>query len=561
MRKSGTFSETGSILPAFSVENETDDVQTSFRNIERLGSLANLSPKDATEYEQIDTGTEDAQARVAARTFLKQLGRKATSEAARVLLVGTGVWETHENLDIIRQRIPIEFPHFLEKLAADLAESPPPDPDEGSRFDLTHLPAFAIDEATTREIDDALSIEILPDDATGGPMHKRQRIWVHIADPTRYVALGTPLEKEARRRMSSLYLPTGTVPMFPMTLASGPLSLSPGEVSSALSIGVMLDQNGAIDGDSPPVITPSLVRTTRLTYDQVDRILDPSQFGEDIFNSDEETDIQNNVEMMTSLRRLQWASGERLEWRKAGGSLESIGPYELPDMAIKAWTSPDEADGWGVSVCARERHLASRVVTELMLLANEAIATYGSTNGVPMPFRSQEVDGVSDVDIESTPEGPCRAWLAIRSTRPSRISSAPLPHEGLGLDYYVQATSPVRRYVDLALHYQIKAHLRGNDLPFPEIDGASDIVRLAQSGGNVSRPLERSANGYWLQEFLRRRAGKPVSAVVLSGDRRQNDIYKIFLPDLGEIITYKSSRPLVDGTQFELSPSTNGEFI
>jgi exoribonuclease-2 len=543
----------------FLLQDETEEVRSAFLAVERLGCLANLSPEDA-EQEEKAVGMADAEALALARTFLKQIGRRATAEAARTLLVKTGVWHVHQNLDVIRQRIPMAFSPSLEQLAAELAASPPPDVDADRRLDLTHLLAFAIDEASTMEIDDALSVEIIPD-TEGKPMNERQRLWVHIADPTRYVLLGTPLDREARRRTSSLYLPTGMVPMFPMALASGPLCLSPGETSCALSVGVMLHADGGIDTETPPVITPSLVRTARLTYDQVDKLLDPLSVGD--ASSDFDNDEQKTIEC---LRRLEWASKQRLEWRKAGGSLESIGAYDLPDMSIKAWPSPDEPDGWGVSVVAKERFVASRIVTELMLLANEAIATYGDANDVPTAFRSQETQEITDLELDSTPEGPCRAWLAIRSTFRSQISSTPLPHGGLGLDYYVQATSPVRRYADLALHHQLKAHLRGDELPFPapnadaDTTSESDIIRFAQDGGKVSKPLERSANDYWLREFLRRRAGQPVSALVLSGDRRRTDLYKLLLLELGAIITYQSSRPLALGSQFELSPSPTGEF-
>jgi exoribonuclease-2 len=558
-------------VTAFCIQDETEEVRTAFEAIKRLGCLVHLGPEELAEHEEMAAGTGEAEELASARTFLKQiLGRKGTAEAARTLLVQTGVWHVHQNLDVLRQRIPMEFSPNLEQLAAELAASPPPDIDADKRLDLTHLLAFAIDEASTREIDDALSVEILElPGVEGGPVHKRWRLWVHIADPTRYVALDTPLDREARRRSSSLYLPTGTVPMFPISIAAGPLCLQTGETSCALSVGVMLSADGGIDTETPPVITPSLVRTTRLTYDEVDELLDPFRFERDDTCANYDNDEQK--ETIECIRKLQWASEQRLGWRKAGGSLESIGPYELPDMSVKAWPSSDEPDGWGVSVMARERHTASRIVTELMLLANEAIATYGYTNDVPMAFRSQEREEIDDLELDCTPEGPCRAWLAIRSTRRSQISSTAQPHGGLGLDYYVQATSPVRRYSDLALHHQLKAHLRGDVLPFPALNtgdadadggggGASEIIRFAQDGGKVAKLLERSANDYWLREFLRRRAGQPVSVLVLSGDRRRTDLYKLLLTELGGIITYTSSRPLALGSQFELSPSPTGEF-
>jgi exoribonuclease-2 len=282
----------------------------------------------------------------------------------------------------------------------------------------------------------------------------------------------------------------------------------------------------------------------------------------DSSHDDQDEKTVGDQESTECLRRLQWASEQRLQWRKEGGSLESIGPYELPDMSVKAWPSPDEPDGWGVGIVAIERYAASRIVTELMLLANEAVATYGDANGIPMPFRSQEMTEISDLELDGTPVGPCRSWLAIRSTRRSQIMSSPEPHCGLGLDYYVQSTSPVRRYADLALHHQLKAHLRGDELPFPANDGAdTDIVRLAQDGGKVSRLLERSSNDHWLREFLRRRGAEPTAVLVLSGDGWKPDMYKIHLPELGAIMTYRSSRPLDIGAQFDLPSNTLSEFV
>jgi hypothetical protein len=586
--RSTSSSSSHAVYDTFALEDESEEVVAAFRALERLGCLANLSPEDADREEKAaaamvpGTAPTDGQAMAEAKTFLKQLGRRSTPEAARTLLVGTGRWDVHTNLDLIRLRTPTAFSDSLEELAAGVVSDPPMDVDESSRLDLTHLSALAIDEASTREIDDALSVErITNTEETGGegPLHARQRLWIHIADPTRYIPLGSPLANEARRRASSLYLPTGAVPMFPMVLASGPLCLSPGRVSCALSVGIMLDADGAIDQTTPPVIAPSLVRTTRLTYEEVDRILDPfARVADDDDDDDDHGDNnddngsprydqdENTVgdpELTECLRRLQWASEQRLQWRKDGGSLESIGPYEMPDMSVKAWPSPDEPDGWGVAIGARERYAASRIVTELMLLANEAIATYGDANGIAMPFRSQETTEISDLELAGTPDGPCRSWLAIRSTRRSQIMSTPQPHDGLGLDYYVQCTSPVRRYADLALHYQLKAHLRGDELPFSANDDTdADIVRLAQDGGKAaSRLLERSANDYWLREFLRRRGAEPTSVLVLSGDSWKPNLYKILLPKLGAIMTYRSSRPLDIGAQLDVSSITLSEFV
>ena len=554
----------------FIVENEAEEIQTALKSLERLGCMANLSPDEMKEQEKaILENTNDADELATAKQFLQNIDRRATPEVARQLLVSLGIWTKHTNLDIVRLKVRTAFDAYLEDAAVDIASHPPPDLDEGSRLDLTHLPAFAIDEASTKEIDDALSVEMLD---TDGSIHKRQRLWIHIADPTRYIELGSPLGKEARRRATSIYLPTETIPMFPMSLAAGPLSLRPGEVSCALSVGIMLDDAGGIDEDTAPIITPSYVRTTRLTYDEVDLLLDPFAMVDNESKSDSGGGESNAIEDMETtvecLRQLQYASEQRLLWRIDGGSLESISPYELPDLTIKARPSPDGIDGWEVDIYAKERRAANRIVTELMLAANEAVALYGDAHGVPMPFRSQRMDALSDDEIEMTPEGPCRSWIAILSTSASQISSTPLPHAGLGLDMYAQVTSPVRRYADLALHFQVKSHLRGDPLPFPGNDSNGDansagetMVGIAKNAGTISRQMERPANDYWLKEFLRRRGTQTTKVLVLHSDRWKDDVYKLFLPELGAICTYRSTKSLAVGERLEMQSVHLSEIV
>lgn len=109
-----------------------------------------------------------------------------------------------------------------------LLDSPPPDPDAGNREDLTHLRCFTIDDAATTEVDDGLSLERL---AGGGT-----RIWIHVADPTRWISPDTQLDLAGRQRGRTLYLPWGSVPMFPRALAEGPFSLRAGQVRAGLRV-------------------------------------------------------------------------------------------------------------------------------------------------------------------------------------------------------------------------------------------------------------------------------------------------------------------------------------
>jgi len=170
---------------------------------------------------------------------------------------------------------------------------------------------------------------------------------------------------------------------------------------------------------------------------------------------------------------------------------------------------------------------------------------------------------LSDEQIADCPEGPCRAWLAIKTMKPSYVTHEAEVHEGLGLDGYVQATSPIRRHADLAVHYQLKAHLRGEPLPYPpdeEGSGAkSEIVRLAREAAtSPARGLERSANAYWLCEWLKRHAGTSLQAQVLGSDFRSRDVFKLLLLELGAVVDVQSSTALELGSIVEVAPNRQG---
>lgn len=509
---------------SFDLPAESEAVQADFAALARLGSYAAL---DDAEKESAEEPTD-----AAARDLLRRLGRKAGAANAATLLKDLGLWSAHENLDLIRLRVPTEFPPSVLAAADEIAEDPPPDPDAARRKDLTHLVALAIDDAATVEVDDALSVEV----GEGGAV----RIWIHIADPSRYVALGSALDREARQRGSTVYLPTGQLFMFPRSLATGAFSLRPDTVSCALSIGLSIDADGAIAQDV--IITPSLVRVQRLAYSEVDDLL--ARFDAGAAPSP----------VLDTLRRLEFASSQRNSWRVQGGAMAD----EVPDTVIKARRSAEAPDGWDVEVGVGDARTgaARRIVTESMLLAGEAVARYGLDHGVPMAFRAQTRKGeLSEEELEDCPPGPCRWWLAVRQMIPSTVAPDPRPHDGLGLDEYTQVTSPIRRYADLALHYQLKAHLRGEELPF----AAGDLVSLAAEGGKLARLLERRANQYWLQEYFRRHAQRDFQATVLGksnfkdGGKYQGG-YKLLLDDLGAIVDYKSTEELGLGVTVQVTP-------
>ncbi|NJM85573.1 MAG: RNB domain-containing ribonuclease, partial [Leptolyngbyaceae cyanobacterium RM2_2_21] len=180
---------------------------------------------------------DEASQRTAAET-MAALERATTPETAFQLLVDLGLWSVHENLALRRSQIPTQFPEKVLAMVEQRLSNLPADLDV-ARLDLTHLKVYTIDDESTREIDDGLSLEVL---ANG-----QHKIWVHIADPTRWLTPGDELELEARRRCTTVYLPTGMVSMFPSELATGPMSLVQGQTCCALSFGICLSAEGEVE--------------------------------------------------------------------------------------------------------------------------------------------------------------------------------------------------------------------------------------------------------------------------------------------------------------------------
>ncbi len=438
-----------------------------------------------------------------AQETLAEIGRAQTPEAAFTLLVDLGLWSRHENLFLRRSSYPKQFPKKVLDVAQQYLNSPPDDSERNGfagsqgehRADLTHQKVYTIDDESTKEIDDGVSIETLADG--------REQIWIHIADPTRIVQPEDELDQEARRRSTSLYLPTGMIPMFPSELATGPMSLVQGKVCPAMSFGVILAANGEI---SDYTITASWVKPTyRLTYDDVDEMLELGVTAE------------------PEIAQLAHWAQQRKQWRQSQGSIN----ISLPESVIKV--SAEEE----VEIELLDDSLAHQLVAEMMILTGEVAARFAIDHEIPLPFRSQpQPELPPEEELLQLPAGPVR-YCAIRGCMPrSEMGTTPARHAGLGLDAYTQVTSPIRRYVDLLGHFQIKAYLRGEPCPF-STEQVQEIAYSAGSAAYEATLVERQTKRYWALEYLRRHGEQRWSAIVLRWLREDDNLGIILLEELG----------------------------
>jgi exoribonuclease-2 len=351
-----------------------------------------------------------------------------------------------------------------------------------------------------------------------------QRIWIHIADPSRLVSPGDSLDLEARRRTTTLYLPTGMIPMFPPLLATGPMSLIQGKICSALSFGVILDESGGVQEYS---IHASLIKPTyRLTYEDVDEML---QLG---------IQAEPEIAHLATLAKL------RQSWRQSQGSIN----ISLPESYIKV-------QGDEITINVLDDSLARQLVAEMMILAGEVAARYGQQHHLPLPYRGQpQPELPSEEELLQLPAGPARFSAMRRCMTRSEMSITPVRHAGLGLETYAQVTSPIRRYSDLLAHFQIKAHLRGEDLPF-SAEKLQEIMLSVSSSAYEATLVERQTNRYWGLEYLRRHASEVWQAIVLRWLREDDNLALILLEDLGLELAMRFTRSVSPGDRLEVQVS------
>jgi exoribonuclease-2 len=368
---------------------------------------------------------------------LRHLGRAERPENAHALLLELGHWD----------RMIDPYPQRLGLTTTPPTAALPTLPQEG-RVDLTHLPAFAIDDEDTQDPDDALSLE-------------GERLWVHVADVATLVHPDGEVDLEARARGANLYLPEETVHMLPPQ-ATQMLGLGLAEISPALSFGLDLTSEGEIAGVE---VVPSWVRVTRLSYAEANARLAEEPF-------------QN-------LYRLAQAYQAR---RRRDGAVSPEVKIQVKDGKVVIHPLPP---------------LESRMlVTEAMLMAGAAAARFALERDIPFPFATQPPPLTG---TQQSSEGLAGMYALRNTLQRSQTKSVPAPHTGLGLAVYARATSPLRRYMDLVAHQQLRGYLRGEGIlgeqEMLERIGAAEAV-----AGSV-RQAERLARQHWTLVYLLQHPG------------------------------------------------------
>ncbi len=366
--------------------------------------------------------------------ILQLLGHQETPVNAHRMLTQIGFWSVDYNPHPFRQMLPLHDP-----------ELPIPTFAEEERVDLTNIQAYAIDDEGSEDPDDALSLD-------------GDYLWVHVADVASVVAADSELDHEARARAANLYLPEKIVHMLPPEITRQ-LALGLQPISPALSIRLKVDEAGQVIDVQ---LCKSRVSVTRLTYGQVNERMQEAPFSA--------------IKAIT----------DRYRERRYGNGAARI---DLPEASVRVHEGE-------ITIRPLQRMASRDMVTEAMVMAGEAIASYALMHNIPVPFATQPAP-----DKPEVPEGMAAMYAYRRKMKPSQSRTQEGLHAGLGLACYSRTTSPLRRYLDLVVHQQLRAHLSGDSLLSYEQIG--ERVSMTEPVSGAVRRVERLSNMHWKLLYLK----------------------------------------------------------
>lgn len=412
------------------------------------------------------------------------------------------------------------FPEAVREEAKKLEGASVSEADTQGRMDLRALPIFTIDSASTKDIDDAIS---LTRTSEGG-----YELGVHIADVSHYVRPGTETDNEAFRRATSVYYADQVVPMLPKALSNGICSLNEGELRLAFSCLMRLDQNGELTDYR---FVKSVIRSrVKGVYSEINALLAGS--------TDPELQAKY-AEVADQLPAMKELYGHRARLRRERGCMD----IESGEVKLIL-----DEDGRCIDVQKRTSGESEAMIEEFMLLANQCAAHFARLKQVPFVYRVHEEPnaeklerlhalltacGINDHFAKEVPapkelsailegvRGTAYEQIIntgmLRCMSKAQYEAKPKGHYGLVLKDYAHFTSPIRRYPDLAIHRILTDLLSGTDKETMTLRYANFADQAAKQSSErevIAMQIERKAEDCYKAEYARRHLGESYEGTI-----------------------------------------------
>ena len=387
------------------------------------------------------------------------------------------------------------------------------------RLDLRDLDIFTIDGEDAKDLDDAISIEVLP--------NGNYKLGVHIADVTHYVKEKSKLDKEALKRATSVYLVDKVIPMLPKQLSNGVCSLNPFEDKLTLSCIMEIDAEGkVVKYDIAETVINS---KARMTYTEVS----------DILEKDDEKLKKTFAKQVDDFIAAEKLARILMKRRQRRGAID----FDFPEAKIIL-----NKNGEVVDIKHYERRISNKMIEEFMLVANETVAEHFFWLQLPFVYRIHETPSVEKMEdlnkfmatfgyhikgnledvhpkemqsiiekIKGTKEEESISTIMLRSMKQAKYSPSCIGHFGLAAKYYCHFTSPIRRYPDLQIHRIIKEQLN-NKLNNKRQDQLAHIVEYASTQSSererAAELAERDVHDYYKACYMADKVGQQFDGVV-----------------------------------------------
>lgn len=399
-------------------------------------------------------------------------------QTAFALLVILGIFTKDENLTLYRYNIPNSFSKEALEEADGIVQKDFLQ-ELNQHKDLTHLLTFTIDDEKTKDMDDAISVQPLDNNQT--------RVYVHISDVSSFIKQSTPLDLEALDRGMTVYLPVGKISMFPDILSENLISLIPDKIRPALTFEYLFNNEGEI---LDKVIYPAkIIVKHKLSYNTAMEIFDQNQ----------------NNPLNQHLHLLYNIAKKLLFTRMMNGAIQ------LDNLELKVLVHNEEE----IEIKKVNTNLPSYVIIkEFMILCNQSASEFCIVNQIPVFYFSQLPP---DEMPEYPREKPISRYLRyeiLRKFKKSEIVLSPASHFALGIPFYTQATSPIRRYHDLIIHRQIKAFLSNEPPPY-SLEEIQILAATAEKAARNTMLAEKETNRYWILKYLRQHKKETTKAIIL----------------------------------------------